>query len=82
MNELKRTGRLLPGFMLALLTAAAAKFLEGLLPVRLIGASVIALFLGMLMNGIRKPSARIAEGLKFTSKKILKLMFQRKYINF
>jgi len=62
----------LPGFALALIIAAMAKFLESLLPIHLIGASVIALFLGMIINHFRKPGAMLAAGLKFTSKKILK----------
>ena len=63
---------LLPGFGAALAVAAVAKVLEGLLPIPLIGASVIALFLGMFLNQYRKPGARMAPGLKFTSKKVLK----------
>lgn len=72
MKILKQTGEVLPGFLLALVIAACAKWLEGLLPIHLIGASVIALFLGMGLHHIRKPSAVLVRGLKFTSKKILK----------
>lgn len=72
MKILKQTGEVLPGFLLALVIAACAKWLEGLLPIHLIGASVIALFLGMGLHHIRKPSAGLVRGLKFTSKKILK----------
>ena len=35
---MKKIGTLLPGFVLALLIAALAKFLENLLPIHLIGA--------------------------------------------
>ena len=63
---------LLPGFGAALVIAAAARGIEHLLPVPLIGASVIALFLGMILNQLRKPGAVMAPGLKFTSKKVLK----------
>ena len=62
----------IPGFALALVIAAVAKWLESLLPVHLIGASVIALFIGMAINRIRKPSDTVKKGLKFTSKKVLK----------
>lgn len=72
MKILKQTGEVLPGFLLALVIAACAKWLEGLLPIHLIGASVIALFLGMGLHHVRKPSAGLVRGLKFTSKKILK----------
>ena len=72
MKVLNRIGELIPGLLLALAIAACAKFIEGLLPIHLIGASVIALFIGMGLNQIRKPSDVVAKGLKFTSKKILK----------
>lgn len=47
---MKQYLKLIPGFLLALVIAAAAKWLEGLLPIHLIGASVIALFIGMIIN--------------------------------
>ncbi len=72
MNKFKEYGKLLPGFGVALIIAAAAKWLESLLPIHLIGASVIALFIGMIINHFAKPSPKIAVGLKFTSKKVLK----------
>ena len=56
MKVLNRIGELIPGLLLALAIAACAKFIEGLLPIHLIGASVIALFIGMGLNQIRKPS--------------------------
>ena len=69
---MKKVMELLPGFGLALVIAAAAKFIESLLPIHLIGASVIALFMGMLINKVKKPSEGVKKGLKFTSKKVLK----------
>jgi len=63
---------IIPGFVTALLIAAIAKWLESLLPIHLIGASVIALFIGMLINQMKKPGKTMSFGLKFTSKKILK----------
>lgn len=71
-NTLKENLNVIPGFLTALLIAAAAKWLESLLPIHLIGASVIALFIGMIINQIKKPNKMISTGLKFTSKKILK----------
>ena len=38
---------ILPGFLFALIIAWISKFIEELLPIHLIGASVIALFIGM-----------------------------------
>ena len=72
MNLVKKAADYLPGFALAVVIAAAAKFLEGLLPVPLIGASVIAMFIGMLINSFRRPGKALLLGLIFTSKKILK----------
>ena len=63
----------LPGFAIAAAVAFAARFLEGLLPIHLIGASVIALFIGMGINALYKPGGMVAKGLRFTSKKVLKL---------
>ena len=67
--------KIVPGCLLALALAAAAKgleYLEGLCGVHLIGASVIALFLGMLVHRFYKPNPTTAPGIRFTSKKILK----------
>ena len=71
-NMINNIKNIIPGFLTALLIAAIAKWLESLLPIHLIGASVIALFIGMLINRIRKPGKTLIIGLKFTSKKILK----------
>ena len=71
-DTLKENLSVIPGFLIALLIAAAAKWLESLLPIHLIGASVIALFIGMIINQLKKPNKMISTGLKFTSKKILK----------
>ena len=63
--------KVLPGFLISVAVAAVAKFLESLLPIHVIGASVIALFLGMIINSFFKPDF-IKAGIKFTSKKVLK----------
>ncbi len=68
---LKSCKKVLPGLAAALAIAFIARFIEGLLPVHLIGASVIALFIGAIINGIHKPEV-LNPGLKFTSKKVLK----------
>lgn len=69
---MKKIISVLPGFGVALVIAAISKFIEDMLPIPLIGASVIALFIGMFINHFYQPSAVVHEGLKFTSKKILK----------
>jgi len=71
--SLLKVVRLLPGITMALFIAAIAKYIENLLPVHLIGASVIALFIGMIINSFKQPNQMIKAGLTFTSKKILKL---------
>ena len=43
---------ILPGFLAAPTIAALSKWLESLLPIHLIGVSVIALFIGMAINQI------------------------------
>ena len=70
--KLKQMSSYLPGILLSLGIAAIAKGIEYLLPIHLIGASIIALFLGMVINHFKTPSANLKKGLKFTSKKILK----------
>lgn len=72
MEKIKSIFSIIPGFTMALCIAAAAKWLESLLPIHLIGASVIALFIGMIINNFWKPGKTVAKGLKFTSKKVLK----------
>lgn len=71
-TKVKDMTMVLPGFLSALLIAAVAKWLESLLPIHVVGASVLALFIGMGINSIRKPGKTMVVGLKFTSKKILK----------
>lgn len=68
---MKNIKKILPGFLLSLLIASIAKFIESLLPIHIIGASVIALFIGMFINNFYK-SDILKPGLKFTSKRILK----------
>ena len=74
---MKKHLEIIPGFLLALFVAFCARFIESILPIHLIGASVIALFIGMGINQIKKPSKKIQAGLKFTSKKILKFAITR-----
>ena len=72
---MKTVKRYLPGCALALVIAAIARLLERLenaAGLHLIGASVIALFIGMLVNRFYPPNAATKPGIRFTSKKILK----------
>lgn len=72
MGKIRHVIKFIPGICAAMGVAAIAMLIESLLPVHLIGASVIALFLGMLCNRFWNP-LMFQPGLKFTSKKILKL---------
>ncbi len=68
---MKKYLNFVPGFLVAFLIALVAVFIESLMPIHLIGASIIAMFIGMILNSFWKPSI-LSTGLKFTSKKILK----------
>ena len=72
MSYVKKFVTVIPGFAIALGIAVIAKLLESLLPIHLIGASVIAMFIGMVINAFHQPGNMMAPGIKFTSKKILK----------
>lgn len=68
----------LPGFILSLAVAAVSKLIGsihvGVNPIdAYIGTSVIALFIGMIINHFHKPDKQLAPGIRFTSKKVLKL---------
>lgn len=72
---MKKITSLIPGVVLALGVALIAKVLENLentAGLHIIGASVIALFIGMAVNARWKPTEMTAPGIKFTSKKLLK----------
>ena len=64
--------KVLPGIGLSVVIAALAWYLESLLPVHVIGAAVIAMFIGMILNSFLRTDNVFTPGAKFTSKKILK----------
>ena len=59
------------GLLICFAVAAASVLLERLIPGELLGASIIALFMGTIINSFFHPKW-IKPALKFTSKKILK----------
>ncbi len=63
----------LPGLILAFIIALISKGIESMLPIHLIGASIFALFIGMTINAYAPPGKRLKPGLKFTSKKVLRI---------
>lgn len=64
--------KLFPGIVLSVLIGAFAVWIESLLPIHIIGAAVIAMFIGMILNSFLKETALFTSGCKFTSKKVLK----------
>lgn len=62
----------IPGFAAAIAIAVLACFIESLLPIHVIGAAVIAMFIGMAFNPLVKKAPIMGKGIKFTSKKVLK----------
>ena len=64
--------KLFPGILISVAIALFAVWVESLLPIHLIGAAVIAMFIGVLLNPLIKGKKIFASGLKVTSKKILK----------
>ena len=69
---MKRIQKIIPGFALAIFIAIIAKFIENILPMHLIGGSVIALFIGMFLNNYINTEGLLKDGIKFTSKRLLK----------
>ncbi|MBQ1186864.1 MAG: putative sulfate exporter family transporter [Clostridia bacterium] len=67
-----KTIKIFPGILLSLAIAFVATFLESLLPIHVIGAAVIAMFIGMFLNYFLKNTTIFNSGIKFTSKRILK----------
>ncbi|MDO5023066.1 MAG: putative sulfate exporter family transporter, partial [Eubacteriales bacterium] len=64
-----------PGIAMAMLIAVVARFLEKIensAGLHFVGASVIALFIGMIVNAIRKPGEAMLPGIRLTSKQLLK----------
>ena len=71
-TKVKEYGAFALGVAICCAIAAVSVFLEGLIPGGLLGASIIALFMGTIINSFFHPSW-IKPALKFTSKKILKV---------
>ena len=67
----KERGLFILGLLICFSVAAASMLLERRIPGELLGASIIALFMGTIINSFFHPKW-IQPALKFTSKKILK----------
>ncbi len=70
-EKIKEKGLFLLGIAICLALAALSVWIEGLIPGGLLGASIVALFLGTAINSFFHP-AWLKPALKFTSKRILK----------
>ena len=70
-NKIKDHGMFLLGIAICFALAGLAVFAEELIPGEILGASIIALFMGTIINSFFHP-AWIKPALKFTSKKVLK----------
>ena len=68
----KERGLFALGVAICFAVAALSVWLEGLIPGDVLGASIIALFMGTIINSFCHP-AWMKPALKFTSKKVLKL---------
>lgn len=64
--------QILPGLLLAVTIALVAKFLESILPISILSASLIALFIGMAVNQFRPQKDNFGPGLDFATKRVLK----------
>jgi uncharacterized membrane protein YadS len=71
-STVKKQALFMLGVVICFMVAGASVFLEKLIPGELLGASIIALFMGTIINSFFHP-AWIRPSLKFTSKKILKV---------
>ena len=71
-EKIKENGLFAAGVAICFVVAAVSVLLEELIPGGLLGASIIALFLGTAINSFFHP-VWIKPALKFTSKRILKL---------
>ena len=67
----KNLGLFILGVAICFAVAALSLFVEKLIPGELLGASIIALFMGTIINSFFHP-AWVKPALKFTSKKVLK----------
>ena len=71
-TKARKRGGFILGLSICFLVAGLSIFIEKLIPGELLGASIIALFMGTIINSFFHPKW-IQPALKFTSKKILKV---------
>ncbi len=64
--------KMFPGILISAAIAVVACWIESLMPIHIVGAAVIAMFIGMIFNYFLRSTKIFSTGIKFTSKKILK----------
>jgi uncharacterized integral membrane protein (TIGR00698 family) len=69
---IKKINNYIPGIFLSLVIAVVAKTVVEIFNVKLISASVIAMFIGIALHFLLDKAPAIKTGVKFTSKKVLK----------
>lgn len=70
-NKMKKRGMFILGIAICMGVASLSIMLEALIPGELLGSSIIALFMGTIINSFFHPDW-IKPALKFTSKRVLK----------
>lgn len=71
-NKIKKQGMFILGVGICIIVAILSVMLEKLIPGEILGSSIIALFMGTIINSFFHPDW-IKPALKFTSKRILKV---------
>ena len=69
---MKKFFGVIPGALMAVALALVGCYIESLMTIHIVGAAVIAMFLGMVVNHFMKPNKITSAGIKFTSKRVLK----------
>ena len=70
--KVKDSAVFIVGVLICFGVAVLSVFIEGLIPGEMLGASIIALFMGTIINSFFHPKW-IKKSLKFTSKRVLKI---------
>lgn len=63
---------ILPGIILTIIVAVAASFLDSVSSLAFLSSSILALFIGMLLNRFRPEEDIFSQGVSFTTKRVLK----------
>ena len=69
----RKIGSLIPGILFSCIVAIVAIFLSSLIPGNIIGATVMALLVGMALNPVLNRYEQLNDGVNFASKMILRI---------